>query len=88
MSAAVKYHRKAAKGLRKLPPQHRQKMKGAIREIADGITEGKTITKLQGREGYKYRQGDWRAIYRFDQESGTVTVMVVMDVGARGGIYK
>jgi mRNA interferase RelE/StbE len=40
---------------------------------------------LQGRGGYRLRIGGYRAIYEL--EGATLNVLV-LDVGARGGIHK
>lgn len=42
------------------------------------------LTKLQGRSGYRLRVGDWRIIYQLEDER---LVMLVLEVGPRGGIY-
>ncbi len=43
------------------------------------------IETLVGRPGYRLRIGDWRVIYTLD--SGRLVVLV-LDIGARGGIYQ
>ena len=42
-------------------------------------------TKLQGRDGYRIRSGDYRIIYEIDDSIITVTVI---DVGHRKEIYR
>ncbi len=41
--------------------------------------------KLQGRPGYRLRVGDWRVIYEIIDEQ---LIILVLDIGARGGIYQ
>ena len=41
--------------------------------------------KLQGREGYRLRVGDWRVIYEIQNER---LVIIVLKVASRGEIYK
>lgn len=43
------------------------------------------IKKLQGRAGYRLRVGDWRVIYEIEDEQ---VVILVLDIGPRGGIYQ
>ncbi|KAA9130320.1 type II toxin-antitoxin system RelE/ParE family toxin [Marinihelvus fidelis] len=86
--ASIKYHRRAVKGLRSLPIRDRKKLLVALADIADGRTKGKDIVNLKGREGFRYRQGRYRAIYRLDDVGNQLIIMVVMDVGPRGGIYQ
>lgn len=41
------------------------------------------VKKLQGRDGYRLRVGDWRVI--FDQDG---VVLDVLQIGPRGSIYE
>ena len=41
--------------------------------------------KLQGREGYRLRVGDWRVLYTIQSEK---LVIVVLKVASRGEAYK
>jgi mRNA interferase RelE/StbE len=53
-----------------------------IKDIAaDPYAKHNNVTKLQGREGYRLRIGDWRVIYDDRLE------LWALEVGARGGIY-
>ena len=54
-------------------------------QLAEGNEEGLNIKALQGRDGFRMRIREWRAIYRID---GGRLVILVLDVGPRGGIYK
>jgi mRNA interferase RelE/StbE len=40
---------------------------------------------MTGREGYRLRIGDWRALYRIENDR---LVILVVDIGPRGDIYK
>ena len=60
-----------------------------IREKLGMLAENPNVpnnnaTKLQGRSGYRLRIGDWRVIYDIvDNE----LIILVLDIGPRGGIY-
>lgn len=41
--------------------------------------------KLQGREGYRLRVGDWRVIYKIENEK---LIIIVLKVAPRGEVYK
>ena len=81
----VTYTRKAIKGLRKMPRHHADSFRSAFEQIAAGDSQGLDIKALQGREGYRLRSGDFRAIYEIDGEQINV---LVLDAGPRGDIYK
>jgi mRNA interferase RelE/StbE len=40
-------------------------------------------TRLQGREGYRLRVGDWRVLYELNNGR-----LIVLDVKPRGGAYQ
>jgi len=82
---AVTYTKKAIKGLRRMPRHHADNFRTALERIATGDSQGLDIKALQGREGYRLRSGDYRAIYEIDGEQINV---LVLDAGPRGDIYK
>ena len=56
-----------------------------IEEVsANPYASNNNLTKLQGRDGYRLRVGDWRVIYELHDDRLT---MLVLEVGPRGGIY-
>ncbi len=56
-----------------------------IREIAaNSYVSNNNLTKLQGRDGYRLRIGNWRVIYELQDDR---LIMLVLDVGSRGGTY-
>ena len=68
---------------------HRQScldnFRSAFERIADGNTRGLDIKALQGREGFRLRPGDYRAI---DEIEGDQINVLVLDAGPRGDIYR
>ena len=81
----IQYTRKALKGLRKIPRDVSDRFVRNFEQLAEGNEEGLNIKALQGRDGFRMRIREWRAIYRID---GGRLVILVLDVGPRGGIYK
>ena len=66
--------------------------KARIREAIEGLTMKPPkgdIKPMQGYEGgrYRLRVGKYRIIYRYDV-SGAVEILLILDIGARGDIYK
>ena len=57
-----------------------------IEELADDpFVANNNIKKLEGREGYRLRIGNWRVIYEI---IGETILLYVVAVGPRGGIYQ
>lgn len=51
----------------------------------DPFRKNNNIEKLQGVDGFRLRQGDWRIIYKIEKEIVTV---VVIKIETRGEVYK
>jgi mRNA interferase RelE/StbE len=68
----------ADKDVKRLPANLRKRIVTAIAKLPAG-----DVKKLQGREGYRLRVGDFRVLY--EVEGDTITVLAV---GPRGGIYR
>ncbi len=74
-----------AKALARLPLNWQKRIVAKIKEVAvDPHAPNNNLTKLQGRDGYRLRVGDWRVVYELQDDR---LVMLVLDVGPRGGIY-
>jgi mRNA interferase RelE/StbE len=74
-----------AKSLSRLSANWQKRIVEKIKEIAtDPYTRHNNVTKLQGRDGYRLRVGDWRVIYELHDDR---LELWVLEVGARGGIY-
>ena len=73
------------KTLAKLPFNWQKRIVAKIRKIAaNPYAPNNNLTKLQGRDAYRLRVGDWRVIYELHDDR---LVMLVVEVGPRGGIY-
>jgi mRNA interferase RelE/StbE len=73
----------AARALRKLDPQIRHRIQGAIALLAqDPRPPG--ARALQGRPGLRVRVGDYRIIYTIDND---VLLVVVVRLGHRRDVY-
>ena len=70
----------------KLPSEIRVEFQQAFRLLAESPTRRDLDVKsLQGREGYRLRISQWRAIYRVEAKR---LIIIVLDIGSRGDIYK
>lgn len=73
------------KALARLPLNWQKRIVAKIKEVAvDPYAPNNNLTKLQGRDGYRLRVGDWRVIYELQDER---LVMLVLDMGPRGDVY-
>ena len=74
------------KAIARLPANWQKRIMAKIKEVAaDPYAPNNNLTKLQGRDAaYRLRVGDWRVIYEL---SDSRLVMVILEVGPRGGIY-
>ncbi len=73
------------KAIAKLPANWQKRIVAKIREVAaNPYAPNNNLTKLQGRDAYRLRVGDWRVIYELDDGR---LAMLVLEMGARGGIY-
>jgi mRNA interferase RelE/StbE len=74
-----------AKALSRLPVNWQKRIVHKIKEVAaDPYARHNNVTKLQGRDGYRLRIGDWRVIYELRDDH---LELWTLEVGARGGIY-
>jgi mRNA interferase RelE/StbE len=73
----------AARALRKLDPDVRPRIQGAIALLAHD-PRPPAARPLRGRPGYRVRVGDYRIIYTVADD---VLVIVVVALGHRRGVY-
>jgi mRNA interferase RelE/StbE len=73
------------RSLSRLPPNWQKRIAAKIDEVAaNPYASNRNLTKLQGRNGYRLRVGDWRVIYELHDER---LVMLLVEMGPSGGIY-
>jgi mRNA interferase RelE/StbE len=82
----IRYKRAALKALARLPADVYERILASLQRVAEHPDrDALDIKALQGRPGYRLRVGKWRVIYHRDD---TELVVLVLEVGARGGVYK
>ncbi|MBQ9617648.1 MAG: type II toxin-antitoxin system RelE/ParE family toxin [Oscillibacter sp.] len=84
----IRYSKDALKFLAPLDKKSVSRIKEAIR----GLTMRPPVGDVKTLEGYsdhrkRLRVGSWRVIYRYTTEN-QVEILLVLDVGNRGDIYK
>jgi len=78
--------KEAAKSLSRLPRNVAKTIREKLEAIAvDPYAEHPNAKKLQGREGYRLRVGDWRVIYEIQNDQ---LVILVLKVAPRGEVYR
>ena len=76
--------RSALRALRKMPRNVAGTVNGEIQALADDPhAPNNNATRLQGRQGYRLRVGDWRVLYELDEGR-----ILVLDIKPRGGAYQ
>ncbi|MGF1614294.1 MAG: type II toxin-antitoxin system RelE/ParE family toxin [Gammaproteobacteria bacterium] len=79
----VSYTKAAIRALRRMPTNTAMLIRSKIEAFAqDPASQANNVKSLKGREGIRLRVGDWRVI--MDDQG---TVLAVLDIGPRGGIY-
>lgn len=74
----INYSKQAVKFLKKQPASIRERIRNAIQNLPSG-----DVKKLQGRDGYRLRVGDYRII--FDRNGN---IIYINKIDNRGQIYK
>ena len=82
----ISYTKEAEKSLLKIQRKTAKLIREKMDAIAaDPFANHPNAKKLQGREGYRLRVGDWRVIYKIENEQ---LVIIVLKVASRGEVYK
>ena len=82
----ITFKKEAAKSLSRLPRNVAITIREKLEDIADNpYAEHPNAKKLQGREGYRLRIGDWRVIYEIQNEQ---LVILVLRIAPRGEAYR
>lgn len=79
----IKLRPAALRSLRKLDPQVRRRVQGAIALLADD-PQPPSAKKLKGRDAFRVRVGSYRVIYTVEHD---VLLVVVVTLGHRRDVY-
>jgi mRNA interferase RelE/StbE len=83
---SIRYSKEATKSLLRMPRNTAKLIREKLEIIAtDPYADHPNAKKLQGREGYRLRVGDWRVLYKVQNEQ---LVIIVLKVASRGEVYK
>lgn len=81
----VEYSKQSIRALMRMPANQAALVRAKVDELAHDPAQARNVKKLTGRPGFRLRVGDWRVLYLLD---GTRLLVIVTEVGARGGIYE
>jgi mRNA interferase RelE/StbE len=82
----ITYSKEATKSLLRMPRNTAKLIRKKLEVIAAApFADHPNAKKLQGREGYRLRVGDWRVIYTVQSEK---LIIMVLKVASRGEAYK
>jgi len=82
----IVYTKRARKAFRGMSKDASKAIRKKIEQIAAApFASHHHVTKLQGRDGYRLRWGDWRIIYEIQQET---IVILVLEIGLRKEVYR
>ena len=84
----VRYSHDAKNFIKRAEPKIKDAIKKIIESLKSYPPEG-DIKPLQGYDDgrMRYRKGKYRIIFRYDEE-GNLFILSILDIGARGDIYK
>ena len=86
MAYDIAFTKQAAKTLQKIPADIARSIRIKLEQIAnDPFASHPKVTKLQNREGYRLRVGDWRVIYDVQKDK---VLVLVLKIGVRGEVYR
>ena len=80
------FKKEAAKSLDKLQRNVAKLIRKKLMAVAaNPYAEHPNVRKLQGRDGYRLRVGDWRVIYEIQNDQ---MVILVLRIAPRGEVYR
>lgn len=72
----------AERELRRMPRNVAKRIRSKILALAeDPFARNRHVKKLSGRDAWRLRIGDWRALYTVDTENHIISVMVIRPRG-------
>lgn len=84
----IQFKKSATKALKQMDKPTKERIRKAI----IGLTMTPPVGDIKTMQGYtdnrfRLRVGQYRIIYKYDT-NGTVEILLILDIGARGDIYK
>ncbi len=82
----IQYGKQAVRSLARMQRQIAGRIRAKRLDVATSpYDEHRNVARLRGRNGYRVRIGDWRALYEVDDDT---KVIRVVNVSPRGSAYR
>jgi mRNA interferase RelE/StbE len=82
----IVFTKEAARSIQKMPRQAANLVREKIELLAsDPYSDHLNVKKLQGRNGYRLRVGDWRVLYEIKNDQ---LFILILKVAPRGEVYR
>lgn len=86
MAYTIEFTKQAARTLHRMPRDIALTIRQKLEQIAeDPFVFHANVLKLQNRDGYRIRVGDWRVIYDIQKDR---VVILVLKIGLRSEVYR
>lgn len=73
----------AERDLRRMPRNTAKRIRSKLVALAeDPFARNRNVKKLSGRDAWRLRIGDWRALYTLDTENQIISIMVIRPRGS------
>jgi len=82
---SIRFERRAVKAIAAMHPQMQRRVTAALDELALDPYKAAHVKALIGADHFRLRVGGYRIVYRLEQDR---LIVVVIDAGPRGGVYK
>ena len=80
----VAYSKQALNALRKLPTNDARRIRARIADYAaEPDARAHQVMKLKGREGFRLRVGNWRALFDVNGDA-----LEILEIRSRGSVYR
>jgi mRNA interferase RelE/StbE len=86
MNYNIVYTKQAVRAFKGMPEHTSKAIRLKLEQIAEApFGSHSNVKKLQSRDGFRLRQGDWRVIYDIQQE---ILVILVLEIALRKEVYR
>jgi mRNA interferase RelE/StbE len=79
----IEIEAEAERDLRRMPRNTAKRIRFKLLALAnDPFARNRNVKKLSGRDAWRLRIGDWRALYTVDTDNQIISIMVIRPRGS------